>query len=280
MQNLYSDPALFFETVTRTPLHPQVSQREDAMRKLRQFIAEKEHALQNAPEGILLIGSAKQPGFSPEYYCRNGSTRKYLPASRRAFARQLAQRDYDMRQLKEAQRVLNLWERIANRLTFRDAFETLRKERRDLVVPDYLSDKEVRELWANIKYERLGFPPNYPEYYTSSNLRVRSGAERSIGNRLEERNILLLYEYPFRMRDGGIVYPDFTCLNLRTRQLFLWEHLGRLDDERYLEANLRKLRRYRNSGYHLGINLIVSYELSGDVLTEAEIDLLIDHSLV
>ena len=109
---------------------------------------------------------------------------------------------------------------------------------------------------------------------------MRSTSERNIGNRLEEREILYFYELPLRLADGGIVYPDFTCLNLRTRRLYLWEHFGRLDDRKYSEASQRKLERYRASGYYLGVDLIASYEAGGNLLTRQELDRLIDTFLV
>ena len=149
----------------------------------------------------------------------------------------------------------------------------------ELVDPDFLPDDLVRELWKSIEYESLDFSPNYPEYYTADNVRVRSLAERSIGTRLFERDRLYLYEFPHKLADGGIVYPDFTCLNLQTRNLLLWEHLGRLDDQKYVENNLRKLARYRASGYQLGVNLIVTHEVGGNPLSIREIDALIDTHL-
>lgn len=82
------------------------------------------------------------------------------------------------------------------------------------------------------------------------------------------------------MQDGGLVYPDFTCLNLRTRTLYRWEHLGRLDEHSYIEKNLRKLERYRQSGFQLCVDLIASQDTGGNPLSEREIDRLIDNFLV
>ena len=206
---------------------------------------------------------------------------EYLAKDKCELVRQLAQKEYDAKQLQEAERLLAKLGRFTDQtLTFRECYGSLRPERQALVEPDFLPDDMVRELWDNFQYESLGFSANYPEYYLTNDQRVRSLAERKIGNRLLERDVLFLYEFPLRMQDGGLVYPDFTCLNLRTRKIYRWEHLGRLDEHSYLEKNLRKLERYRQSGFQLCVDLIVSQDTGGNPLSEREIDRLIDNFLV
>ena len=56
------------------------------------------------------------------------------------------------------------------------------------------------------------------------------------------------------------VYSDFTCLNVRTRKEFVWEHLGMMDDAEYARNAIMKIEMYQNSGYFLGENLIFTME--------------------
>ena len=281
MQTNHLNPAQLIELITRQPILSPQACIEDTGSRLKRFISEKESALQNAPPGELTVSAAKKQHYAPEYYHRQNGNREYLAKDKCELVRQLAQKEYDAKQLQEAERLLAKLGRFTDQtLTFRECYGSLRPERQALVEPDFLPDDMVRELWDNIQYESLGFSDNYPEYYLTNEHRVRSLAERKIGNRLLERDILFLYEFPLRMQDGGLVYPDFTCLNLRTRTLYRWEHLGRLDEHSYIEKNLRKLERYRQSGFQLCVDLIVSQDTGGNPLSEREIDRLIDNFLV
>ncbi len=281
MQKNQLYPAELIELITRQPILSPQACIEDTVSRLQRFISEKESALQNAPLGELTVSAAKKQHYAPEYYRRVGESREYLAKNKGELVRALAQKEYDAKQLREAERLLAKLGRFTDQtLTFQECYGSLRPERQALVEPDFLPDDMVRELWDNIQYESLGFSANYPEYYLTNDQRVRSLAERKIGNRLLERDILFLYEFPLRMQDGGLVYPDFTCLNLRTRTLYRWEHLGRLDEHSYIEKNLRKLERYRQSGFQLCVDLIVSQDTGGNPLSEREIDRLIDNFLV
>ena len=55
-------------------------------------------------------------------------------------------------------------------------------------------------------------------------------------------------------------FPDFTCLNLRTREEYLWEHFGMMDDPEYALNAMGKLDVYEKNGIFLGKRLIVSRE--------------------
>lgn len=262
-----------FELLTQPSPSFDMVNRQNIIQQLQKFIHDKESALQNAPEGKLVVLKKGDNRVAPQYFLQTADKRTYVSADRISEVRAYAQRDYDQRQLKEAKRLLHYLERLSPEMfTFHESYDALRPERQELVEPDFLSEQCVRDLWSHLSYDSMGFAPNYPEYYTSSNIRVRSISERNIGTRLEEQNVLYLYEFPLKLDDGGVIYPDFTCLNMRTRRLYLWEHFGKLDDKKYLENNARKLERYRKSGYYSGISLILSYDSNGNLLTQKEID--------
>ena len=231
-------PNEFLQLVSKAPFCVKTPPNEQGLVRLERYIAAKNEALAAAPDGKLLVSSARRGLASAEFYRRVGESREYLAKDKGELVRALAQKEYDVKQLREAERLLAKLGRFTDQtLTFQECYGSLRP-------------------------------------------RVRSLAERKIGNRLLERDILFLYEFPLRMQDGGLVYPDFTCLNLRTRTLYRWEHLGRLDEHSYIEKNLRKLERYRQSGFQLCVDLIVSQDTGGNPLSEREIDRLIDNFLV
>ena len=274
-------PNEFLQLVSKAPFCLTAPLNELDRVRLERYIATKKEALSAAPDGKLLVSSARRGLASAEFYRRVGENREYLAKDKCELVRQLAQKEYDAKQLQEAERLLAKLGRFTDQtLTFRECYGSLRPERQALVEPDFLPDDMVRELWDNFQYESLGFSANYPEYYLTNDQRVRSLAERKIGNRWVERDVLFLDAFALRMQDGGLVQPDFTCLNLRTRKIYRWEHLGRLDEHSYLEKNLRKLERYRQSGFQLCVDLIVSQDTGGNPLSEREIDRLIDNFLV
>ena len=66
---------------------------------------------------------------------------------------------------------------------------------------------------------------------TLSDLMVRSKSEVIIANMLHDRDIPFRYEVPLYAPDGTFYLPDFT-VTWRGEQWY-WEHLGKLEDEKY-----------------------------------------------
>ena len=66
--------------------------------------------------------------------------------------------------------------------------------------------------------------------------------------------------------------PIFLCLNLRTRQEFIWEHFGRMDDSDYSKKTAQKLRTYSENNIHPGKNLIITVEANGLPLSSMYIE--------
>ena len=61
------------------------------------------------------------------------------------------------------------------------------------------------------------------------------------------------YEFPIKLKSESgtgrkvsevTFYPDFLCLNLRTREEFCWEHFGLMDDEEYANNAAGKINHY------------------------------------
>ncbi|MBP5730304.1 MAG: hypothetical protein J6X19_03780, partial [Clostridia bacterium] len=89
----------------------------------------------------------------------------------------------------------------------------------------------------------------------------RSKSERIIANMLDKNGILYKYEKPLSLR-GFTVYPDFTILDIRNRREIYLEHLGMMDNDKYLDNAILKLNRYSRAGYQLGDRLLVTMESS------------------
>ena len=129
---------------------------------------------------------------------------------------------------------------------------------------------------------QTGKPQNTPdcaEYYTDNGERVRSKSEIIIANKLYRYNIPYRYEYPLQLQSDIITHPDFTCLNVKTRQEYIWEHFGIMDNAEYACNAIKKISDYANSGYILGRNFIATFETANTPINANCIDSLIKSHL-
>ena len=123
-----------------------------------------------------------------------------------------------------------------------------------------MSDEEYAREWQETPYQGKLFLAGDPDYRSLKDERMRSKSEVIIANLLNSLGIPYKYECPLTLKDGAVIYPDFTILNKRTREVIIFEHLGKLGEERYAAKNIKKINSYLLEGYIPGINLILSYE--------------------
>lgn len=107
-------------------------------------------------------------------------------------------------------------------------------------IPLTLADEKFAEKWCSIPYTGKEFQADEACFVTSFGLRVRSKSELIIAETLTREHIPFKYEYPVALTKYT-VYPDFVCLNVRTRKTYVWEHFCRMDDAEYLEGRRDKL---------------------------------------
>lgn len=121
-------------------------------------------------------------------------------------------------------------------------------------------DEDFIAAWQHLPYTGKPFEINAPEFFTSTGVRVRSKSEIIIADALDRAGIPYRYEFPASIKGWGTLYPDFTCLDVRTRKEIIWEHFGLMGDTDYSENTLQKIAHYAASGYILGKNLIATFE--------------------
>lgn len=123
----------------------------------------------------------------------------------------------------------------------------------DYTLPQYLKEWEYADYPHN---------PSHPEALNISaagGRMVRSKSESIIISELVKAGIPFRYECQLQIK-GMTVYPDFMIRHPITGKLFLWEHLGMMDDSNYAAAASRKIEAYIKSGYIPMINLIITSE--------------------
>lgn len=133
--------------------------------------------------------------------------------------------------------------------------------RKLLIDPVTLPDKNYETLWQSQKSAGNDFF-NSPEFFTANGEKVRSKSEVIIADTLSRMKIPYKYEMSLELKDGKTIYPDFCCLNLRTRQEVYWEHFGLMDDPDYISKTISKIQSIQESGYNLGENFIFTMEKS------------------
>ena len=254
------------------------------LNRCRKAISWAEAGLRRAPKGHLLVDSSNG---SVKYHWRKEPTDKkgeYLRSDEKMdLIRALAQKDYDEKLLKIAEKEKARIEKVLAKQPQSDAlvaiYEELPEARKRLVDPFLLSDEEYAQRWQQMEYAGNSHPFGAYSFFTRRGERVRSKSEVIIADALDAAGVPYRYEQPLHLGGYNPLYPDFTCLNKRTRQEFYWEHMGGMDDADYREGALKKLNNYALAGVFAGEKLLVTYESSASPLDTRVVAATIEHYL-
>lgn len=249
---------------------------------LEKEIEARKQALLKAPEGKL---RTIKYGKTFQYYIRTDGKDThgdYIPKRNRKLASALAQKDYDKQLINFASEELMAIHEYLN-ATSMDAIgkicDNMHEGKRILVNPVYKDQATFVNAWEAVSYEPGYFMPGEKEHYTVKHERVRSKAEENIANMMAMYGIPYRYEFPMLL-DNVERRPDFTCLNVRTRKEFIWEHFGMMDMEDYALKNVDKIGRYILNGYIPGDNFIMTFETQNKPLHSGVIKAMIENYLI
>ena len=281
------------EELSPNQLAPQIEKR---LAELQNLLFTKKKSYEKAPQGRIRIS---QNSGHPEYYLvtERGSLRgKYLPHSQKTLARQLAQKEYDARLIKLLQKEIsalqNYMKQTCNGRAIPELYDSLCPARRSLITPAILTNEQYAARWQDISWTGRPFASDAPYICTARGERVRSKSEVIIADTLFRHNIPYRYEFPLTLkrinpddirRDFGssiTLYPDFLCLNTRTRTEFYWEHFGLMDDPAYSNNAAGKLRLYTETGILAGRNLIITMETQTEPPSIKALEKLIEEFLL
>lgn len=245
--------------------------------ELQQLLSKLQQEMSVAPEGTLRITqTSKKKKTYQFYHCAEDTARmgRYIRKSNLTLACQLAQKMYDEVLFGRAQSQLEAVQTLKigyDSIELQRLYEELSEQKQALIKPWVLNDQQYVEQWLADEYPPMLFEPGTPEFYTGKGERVRSKSEVMIADRLIALGVPYKYEKPLHL-DGGTVRPDFTALNVRTREELYWEHLGKMGDEDYSENAVRKINRYVREGIMPGRNLILTYETKASSLSSPIIE--------
>ena len=232
---------------------------------LDEIILKTEKSLEGAPEGILRISRS---GNTMQYYKREDEkdrNGKYIRKKDMGIVYGLAQKEYDESVLTVARNQKKKIDKFLKNYhpdDAKDIYTKLAEERQLLTTPILLPDEQYISKWKNRVYEGKEFLENTPEIYTDNGERVRSKSEKMLADKLKAMNIPYLYEYPLYLNGYGLIYPDFTLLNTRTREEYYLEHFGMMDDAYYSERTVKKIESYERNGIFPGEKLLMTFETS------------------
>ena len=239
---------------------------------LEKVLGIKQESLKHAPSGSVRIVRKKRTN---QFYLRENDKDlqgKYIPRSQYKLASALSQKVYDKKIVPALQKeIAYIKDFLKNYEEFNvaSACQNLPVIRYKAAEPLTLSDSEYVEKWLAVEYRHKAFDPDTPLLFTENGERVRSKSEVIIADTLRGNGVPYRYEYPVLInrninksmkRDVVNFHPDFCCLNVRTRQVYYWEHFGKMDDPEYAKRAVEKISLYQANGYNLGKNLIITME--------------------
>ena len=276
-----------------------IPQLEERLLELKETLKKVNNYNSKIPQDNFNLRIAQRKGH-PQYYCVNKSTYpngKYIPHNQKTFAQRLAQKDYYQQLVQLLTHEIQATEQFLLQITASNCKQNLRKTqtaiealytemcpaRQNLITPITLTNEQYASQWLNVTWQGLPFLPNAPVHTTIKQERVRSKSEVLIADALARHGVPYRYEYPLILKGTAkskTLYPDFMCLNVRTRQEFYWEHFGLMDSPEYAKNATGKLRLYTENGIFPGRNLIITMETQTEPLSTQTIDLTIKQYLV
>ena len=253
------------------------------------MISEAERTDDNQVQGSLRISNVKgKARFYHKYTDEKGQkhSRYISPVNNTELITSLAQQSYDKAFLRTAYRQLRAVRsalKDINENSLANIFSLLHNERKKLITPYEPDDELFIRNWEDDSYPPGNFSDKDPEIYSERGERVRSKSEKIIADKYNMMDFHYKYEKPLFLTDRTrfvTVRPDFTVLNIRTRKQYYHEHLGKMDDPKYMRRNIYKLRLYEKNGIFIGDQLLLTMESSEQPLDMNHFELMIKHYLL
>ena len=241
----------------------------EEQRRMETILKKVQERLKNAPDGKLRISKCKK---WVQYYYNTTSGKKggsYISKDKGDMISRLAQKDYDEKVMKLAQRRLSQLRRLTGDYDDKEVekiFLNEHIERQKLICPvEPTWDMRLKE-WLSCDYKGKEFRDDTVVILTDRGERVRSKSEKILADWFYRHGIPYKYECPLNLKGFGRVYPDFTFLSPKTKEEVYWEHDGRMDDPIYVQSAVKKIQAYMENDIYPGERLILTFETEKTLL--------------
>lgn len=141
-------------------------------------------------------------------------------------------------------------------------YDELNPKIRKYVVPLLCSRQFAIDCWNGSKWLKNEYKNENLIFGTNRGEMVRSKSEKIIADLLfANKNIEYKYECAIILEENGYpVFPDYIVLNYTTGRIYIWEHIGMMDNPDYANDFVKKYNRYIGAGFILGIDLFFTIE--------------------
>ncbi len=275
------------------------SQIEERLEELEKILMYKKRNYSDLPEGHLRIAQiSKKPQY---YHCTDpaDSNGHFIPRAEDKLAKALAQKDYDKKVIKLLENEIKASKYYLKQIGYYkcrkntqteidNLYSRLCRARQELITAVTYTPEKYSSEWLKLEWEGKPFSENLPFQLTQKGEKVRSKSEVLIADSLARHKIPYRYEYPLTLKRDFIsttneaeensitIYPDFLCLNPRTRKEYYWEHFGLMDNPEYVEKVVSKLNLYNYNDIFQGRNLIITMENQKLPFTYSQIEKIIE----
>ena len=240
--------------------------------ELDQLEQEKERLNRNlskAPEGDLILRKDRKYN---KWYQRIHRGKEdqwiYLKRSEQPMIKKLALKKYYQSRLKDVDFQLALGRRLEKEFVNQPdaAYQWISKPEISQIL-----GREDLQQWAKAPYVRKEKYQSGQIHEYSRDVAFRSKSEEMIALALDKYQIPYHYEEGIEVA-GEILYPDFVIRHPVTGRVYIWEHLGMMDDDQYRGDVMWKMSKYLQAGYTPMLDLIFTSETRKEPLTYRKIE--------
>ncbi|MCR5144055.1 MAG: hypothetical protein K6B67_01950 [Lachnospiraceae bacterium] len=222
------------------------------------------------------------------YYLRKKATDRtgeYIRRTENKKIKMYIQKSYDGKILRIINDEIDVLTHYVNKARkqvgrIESVYDTYPDDSKKFIAPICIGTEEYIKNWNEEEYDRKVIREDMPDYITDKGEKVRSKSEVLIANMLNKMNIPYRYECALRFKDGNVIYPDFTILDINRGCEVYWEHRGMMDDRTYANESVRRIREYQKNNIFLGDKLIITEESMKYPLDVGEIKNIIEHYFV
>ena len=146
----------------------------------------------------------------------------------------------------------------------------------ELIAPYFKTALDEYTRWYCTNYNKNPEHADQIVIPTKAGIKVRSKSEAIIAEGLFKGSLGYRYECALQL-GNSIVYPDFTIIHPVTGKIYIWEHLGMMDNPGYLSKTMAKIAAYIQNKYLPTDNLILTWESAEVPLSPAYVEAVIDY---